>query len=152
VSFNTRAQSADLCNCGPDYCLKDPRFPPKLIAKKQRLRNAGFSADLIALLDRDGGCVAAVDNGPDTFFIKTQIPSGWDTHELNSEWESYAKSDLVSGKTQAYYKFNSNHAQDCCGQPKYNHRDDYDSSLDLNLRLAVVCHRFGSSVSCKNAM
>jgi hypothetical protein len=152
ISSNTCAQnSGDLCSCGPDYCLNDPRFPPKLNAKKQRLRNAGFSADLVALLDRDGACVAAVDNGPDTFFIKTRIPGGWDTRELNEEREGYAKSDLLSGKTDAYYKFNTNRAQDCCGQPRYNQRDDYDSSLDLNLRLAIVCRKPGSSVSCKNA-
>jgi hypothetical protein len=152
VPSNTCAQnSSGLCSCGPDYCLNDPRFPLKLNAKKQRLRKAGFSANLIALLDGDGACVAAVDNGPDTFFIKTQIRGGWDTRELNVEREGYAKSDLLSGKTDAYYEFNTNRAQDCCGQPKYNQRDDYDSSLDLNLRLATVCRKSGSGVSCKNA-
>ena len=152
VSSNTCAQNpADLCSCGPDYCLNDPRFPAKLNGKKQRLRNMGFSAELIALLDRDGACVAAVDKGPDTFLIQTQIPGGWDTRGLNAEQEGYAKSDLLSGKTNAYYKFNTNHAQNCCGQPTYNQRDDYDGGLDLNLRLAIVCRKSGSSVSCKNA-
>lgn len=145
----SRAQ--DLCKCGPDYCLKDPRFPPLLEAKKKRLRAAGFSNDLLGLLDREGSCVAAIRNGPDTFFIKRQINGVWDTRELNTEREKYARADLLSGATSAYYKFNTNHAQECCGQPKFDKRSDWDGSLDLNLSLAIVCRKAGSNVECKNA-
>lgn len=139
------------CACGPDYCLNDPHFPPKLAQKKQRLRAAGFDEDLIALLDRDGACVAAVDNGPDTFFIKRKINGVWDTRELNSEREGYARADLLSGAATEYYKFNTNRALACCGQPKYDQRPDWNANLDLNLGLAIVCRKSGASVACANA-
>jgi hypothetical protein len=122
-----------------------------LKAKKQRLRAAGFNDDLIALLDRDGACVAAVQNGPDTFFIKRMIGGGWDTRELNAEREDYARADLLSGTTGAYYKFNTSRAQDCCGQPKFDKRPDWDSSLELNLSLVIICKKSGSKVVCQNA-
>ena len=143
--------SKELCSCGPDYCLGDPRYPAALQAKKQRLRAAGFSADLIALLDRDGNCVAAVEQGPDTFLIKRKINGAWDTRELNAEREGYARSDLMSGATDAYYKFNTNRALACCEQPRYDQRPDWDANLDLNLSLAIVCRKSGGSVVCKNA-
>ena len=69
------AQS-DLCDCGPDTCLKDPSYPQHLSAKKAMLRSAldGFPEDLIALLDRDGRCVMAVDRRPTAsgFFLITR--------------------------------------------------------------------------------
>jgi hypothetical protein len=145
------SNAQELCKCGPDYCLKDPRFPALLNAKKKRLRAAGFGDDLIALLDQDGACVAAVEKAPDTFFIKRKISGGWDTRELNAERERYAREDIISGAADAYYKFNTNHAQDCCGQPKFDKRPDFDTNLDLNLGLAIVCRKSGSSVSCQKA-
>jgi hypothetical protein len=142
------ASSQDLCACGPDYCLNDPRYPKALAGRKSELRKAGFGEDLIALLDQDGKCFAAVDKGPETFFIKRMIDGKWDVSELNSERESYAKEDILAGKTTVYYKFNTNHALDCCKQPKFDARSDYDRNLDLNLGLALVCRKSRSSVVC----
>jgi hypothetical protein len=136
------------CSCGPDWCLNDPRFPPKLAAKKQALRKAGFSDDLISLLDRDGQCVAAVEQGPDTFFIKRRIGQGWDTRELNAEREEAAKADVLNGTVEAYYKFNTNRAFACCGQPAYNKRSDWNEKLDLNMSLAIVCKKSEDHVAC----
>ncbi len=136
------------CSCGPDWCLNDPRFPTKLAAKKQKMRDAGFSDDLVSLLDRDGPCVAAVDQGPDTFFIKHRVGQGWDTRELNTEREEAAKAEVLNGTAEAYYKFNTNRAFSCCGQPAYNKRSDWNEGLDLNMSLAIVCKKSGDHVSC----
>jgi hypothetical protein len=141
--------SAGSCDCGPDWCLRDPRYAAKLAAKKKDMQNNGFPAELIALLDRDGACVAAVEQGPDTFFIKRAKASGFETLEWNTEREGYAKSDILDGKLDVYYMFNTNHAFSCCGQPKYYERPDWDAAKDLNLGLALVCRKAGNTVQCK---
>lgn len=57
----------------------------------------------------------------------------------------------MSGATAAYYKFNTNHALACCGQPKFDKRPDWDSALDLNLSLAIICRKSGGVVICQRA-
>ncbi len=136
------------CDCGPDFCQNDSRYLAKIAAKKKTLAQKGFSNDLIGLLDQDGHCLAAVEQAPDTFFIKRRLGGGWDTRDLNTEREKYAKDDVLSGVADAYYKFNTNHALACCGEPKYDKRSDWNSALDMNMRLVLVCRKDGSSVSC----
>jgi hypothetical protein len=146
-----RCGPMDLCTCGPDYCLNDPRYPKLLAPKKDRLRKAGFTEDLIALLDRDGQCVAAVTQGPDTFFIKRKDNGVWDVRELNAEREGYAKADILAGKTTEYYKYNTNRALACCGEVTYDQRPDWNAALDMNLNLVIVCRKSGNAVVCTNA-
>ena len=118
------------CDCGPDYCLGNSRYSVELEAKKTALKNKGFSSDLIALLDRDGHCVAAVEQAPATFSIKRQVSGTWTTEELNDEREQYAKADIINGVATAYYKFNVSRALACCGEPKYDQRPDWNDDLD----------------------
>jgi hypothetical protein len=145
------AQS-DLCNCGPDTCLKDPRYLPKLSAKKARLKSApdGFPDDLIALLDRDGHCVMAIDQAPDAFRILLDNADG----SLNSvNWtstdENIARNDLRSGSLKAYYKFNVRKVFSCCGEPKAEDRGDWDSRLSLSRNLAIQCKVDNGKIACK---
>jgi hypothetical protein len=60
------------CTCGPDFCPSDPRYPAKLAAKKASMVNHGYPTDLIALMDKDGACVARVERAPDGFSLKLQ--------------------------------------------------------------------------------
>ena len=101
------ATNLDLCSCGPDLCLKDPRYPPKLAKKKADLKRAGFPDDLIALLDRDGKSVMAINQTPDSFRILLVAPNG---DNNSNEWtqhdEDKARKDLLDGKLKVYYKHN----------------------------------------------
>ncbi len=48
-------------DCGPDFQHDDPRYAGLLKNKKKRLLDAGYPPDAIALLDRHGACVAAIE-------------------------------------------------------------------------------------------
>ena len=137
------------CGCGPDFCLNDSRYPPKLAAKKATMAKQGFPAELIALLDRDGACVAAVEQGPDGFSMKLVSKKGSSTIAWTADDESIARNDLLHGKILAFYKFNTSRALACCGQKKYDQRSDWDASLELNLQLAIKCSKQGSTVACQ---
>jgi len=137
------------CDCGPDFCLNDSRYPPKLAAKKATMAKQGFPAELIALLDRDGACVAAVDQGPDGFSMKLISKMGSSTIAWTPDDERIARNDLAAGKILAFYKFNTSRALACCGQQKYDQRSDWDASLQLNLQLAIKCSKQGTGIVCQ---
>jgi|SRR5689334_15960202 len=137
------------CDCGPDFCLNDLRYSGKLAAKKAKMAKQAFPAELISLLDRDGACVAAVDQGPDGFSMKLVSSAGSSTIAWTEDDERIARNDILNGKIQAYYKFNSSRALACCGQPKFDQRSDWDASLQLNLKLAIKCSKNGRNVVCQ---
>lgn len=142
--------SSQDCNCGPDYCLNDPRYQAKLTTKKKQMQNAGYPADLIALMDLDGACVARVDRAPDVFTIKLLYADGSSsTIPWTQQDEDLARKEILSGKLNAYYKFNVSRAFKCCGQPNYDQRPDWDSTLDLNRGLAIACTKNGATMQCQ---
>lgn len=107
--------------CGPDYELGDPHYPSLLAAKKKRLTGNGYPSDAIALLDKDGACVAAINQAQDRISIRTVAPSGnKSTFEWTEDDERNARDDLKSGKIQAYYKFNVPRRFACCQEPKHD--------------------------------
>lgn len=143
------AALAECPPCGPDFCLDDPRYPRLLAAKKASLESADYPPDLIALLDRDGACVARVERAPDGFTILLVTSGGHRTVLWSPESEDLAKRQLLAGQLTAYYKFNVRRAFACCKQPEHNERPDWDASLELNTGLAIECKKSGSSVVCR---
>jgi lambda repressor-like predicted transcriptional regulator len=139
----------DLCACGPDYCLDDPRYPKALLAKKKDLAAKKYPADLIALLDRDGACVAAVSQAPDGFSIKTVSPTETLTIPWTKDDEAIARNDLAQGKITAYYKFNSAKALACCKEAKAEDRPDWDSDLGLSMKQVIRCTLVGKAIDCQ---
>jgi hypothetical protein len=140
----------DLCDCGPDVCLNDPRFPPKLAKKKADLKSAGFPDDLIALIDRDGKCVMAIDQSPDGFRILLVEANG-DNRSVpwTSEGEDLAKRQILNGTIKEYYKHNVRKAFACCKEPKAEERPDWNSALGLSRDLSILCAKQGNAVVCK---
>jgi hypothetical protein len=140
---------ADCPPYGPDYCLNDPAYPPKLKQKKDALKTQGYPSDLIALLDKDGHCVAAVTQAPDGFSILTVKPNG---DKLTTAWtkqnEDLAKQQLLSNQITAYYKMNTARALACGGEKKAEQRPDWSPALQINLGLAIKCVKSGNAVSC----
>jgi len=140
----------DLCDCGPDTCLKDPRYPAKLAKKKADLKKAEFPDELISLLDRDGNCVMAIDQAPDAFRILLVKANGdnnsiaWSKHD-----EEIAKQEILKGAIKEYYKYNVRKVFACCTEPKAESRLDWDSTLALSRNLAIVCSLSGRVVSCR---
>jgi hypothetical protein len=146
----SQAALAPDCVCGPDFCLNDSRYPPKITAKKKQMSDKGYPKELIALLDRDGACVAAIDRAPDGFSLKLLKSDGSSsTIVWTPDDDNLAQRELKNGTLKAYYKFNVSRAFSCCGEPKYDQRSDWDPSLELNLKLAVACTMNGGSVGCK---
>jgi hypothetical protein len=147
---STAALPEPLCECGPDVCLNDPRYPPKLAKKKADLRAAGYPDELIALLDRDGKCVMAVDQAPDGFRILLVKANG-DNNSIpwTKEDEDLAKKEILNGTIKEYYKHNVRKVLACCKEPKAEERPDWDSALSLSRSLSIVCSKQGSSVVCK---
>jgi len=140
---------ADCPSCGPNYCLNDPRYAPALATKKAAMARQGFPPELIALMNKDGACLARVEQAPVTFFIRTVAPNEKLTFEWSQRDEGIAKKDLLSGTIRAYYKFNVARAFACCQQPRYDARSDYDSDLDLNQSLVIECKKAGTAVQCR---
>jgi hypothetical protein len=122
VSSSSLAQN---CGCGPDYCKGDSRYPVKLAAKKTVMKNAGYPSDLVALMDRDGACVARVEEAPDGFSLMTVDVQG---SKIILSWaedqEEVARKQLVGGQLKAYYKFNVRKRFACCGDRKAEEADD----------------------------
>jgi hypothetical protein len=143
------AQTAT-CNCGPDFCLNDPMYSKKLSAKTDAMKTLKYPADLIALMELDGACIARVERAPVGFRLKLVNSEG---SSSNIAWteddERIARKDLLNGKLKAYYKFNVSRAFKCCGEAAYDKRPDWDASLDLNLKLVIACSRSGNDVVCK---
>jgi hypothetical protein len=139
------------CPCGPDYCPGDSRISRRLEEKKQALRRLSFPPDLIALLDRQSGCYAAVDRGPDGFSILTVRGSTKRTEAWTLELEERARASLQAGTMDRYYKFQVRRALACCNEPAFDQRADYDSEDDVNKRLAYRCQLRQGSVRCELA-
>ncbi|VTZ27857.1 conserved exported hypothetical protein [Methylocella tundrae] len=137
------------CACGPDYCLGDPRFPQKLAAKKARLAK-DYPARLVALLDRAGACVAAVDLAPDGFSLMTVAKDGsklviaWDIDS-----ERISRAQVADGRALAFYMFNAAHRLACCGETPYDRRPDWDANLGVNTDNAIACKKAGGDVRCQ---
>jgi hypothetical protein len=144
------ASVAQNCGCGPDYCKGDSRYASKLTAKKNAMKNAGYPSDLLALMDRDGACVARVEQAPDGFSLMTVDPQGAKTI-LNwaKDQEDVARKQLVGGELKAYYKFNVRKRFACCGDPKAEDAGDWDSTDELSTGIAIKCTKSGGNVSCK---
>ncbi|HTS08452.1 MAG TPA: hypothetical protein VMP68_22975 [Candidatus Eisenbacteria bacterium] len=87
----------DLCGCGPDLCLNDPRYAPKVAKKKADLKHLGFPDDLIALQDRDGKCVMAIEQAPDSLWIRLVADNGNDSNsiESNQQDEDLAEKQIL---------------------------------------------------------
>lgn len=137
------------CTCGPDYCKDDPRYLPALNKKKDQMRKAGYPERLIALLDRDGTCYARVQQSPDVFTVKVVYADGSSsTVPWSADEEQRAKRQVLSGALREYYEFNVSRAFSCCGEPKYNERDDWDPNKDMNLRLVLACRKNAGDVTC----
>jgi hypothetical protein len=135
--------------CGPDLCLSDSRYPPKLAKKKADMKGK-FPDDLIALLDRDGKCVMAIDQSPDTFRLLLVEKNGDNTSiEWTQDHEDLARKKVLSGDLKAYYKHNVRKVFACCGEPKAEARTDWDSKLGLSRNLSIVCTKQGSAVVCE---
>jgi hypothetical protein len=143
------ASFAQNCACGPDFCKGDPRYPNKLSAKKNALKTAGYPADLVALMDRDGACVARIEQAPDGFSLMTVDPRGG---KIVIGWaddqESVARDQLIGGQLKAYYKFNVRKRFACCGDPKPEDAPDWDSSLELSTGLAIKCTKSSGTAVC----
>ncbi len=140
----------DLCDCGPDVCLNDPRYPPKVAKKKADLRKAGFPDDLVALLDRDGKCVMAIDQSPDAFRLLLVEPNG---NNSSISWtqqdEDLARKEILDGRLKEYYKNNVRKVFACCKEPKAEDRNDWDSSLSLSRNLSIRCAKANGNIVCK---
>ena len=136
------------CDCGPDFCPNDSRYPQKLAEKKTAMKQAGHPDDLIALLDLDGACVARVEGAPDGFSIKTAKGENWTVLAWNEENERIAREQLKSGKLDAYYKLNVTRAFECCGDPKPEERPDWEPSIEQNTSLAIRCVLEANEVAC----
>jgi hypothetical protein len=140
------------CNCGPDYCLGESAYTTKLNQKKLQLKTQGYPADMIALLDKDGKCVAAVTQGPDGFSIKTVKPGESLILSWTKENEDMAKQQLIAGQITTYYKMNTARALACCGEKKAEDRADWNAALGMNLGLAIKCVKTAqNAVSCAAA-
>lgn len=149
VLAGCQSASQPPCHCGPDFCLRDPRYPPMLDEKKRNMRRDGFPPELIALMDRDGACVARVERAPDIFSIKLVKAGENETIAWTPEDERIARNDLMTGNLKAYYKFNVSRAFSCCDEPRYDQRQDWDDSLQLNTGLAIACKKTGTQVTCQ---
>lgn len=76
------AQTAT-CNCGSDFCSNDPMYSKKLSAKEDAMKRLNYPADLIALMELDGACVARVDRAPVGFRIKLMHSDGSSSNRLD---------------------------------------------------------------------
>ncbi len=142
-------KAADCPPCGPDLCLGDPRFPPKLAQKKKELKAAGYPDDLIKLIDRDGKCVMAIERAPDVFTILLETANGSSTVPWTQQDEDLAKKEILSGKIKAYYKYNARKVFACCNEPAAENRGDWNDDLQMSTGLAIACKKQGNAVVCK---
>jgi hypothetical protein len=140
VLATSHTSLAQNCGCGPDYCKADSRYPSKLATKKNAMKNAGYPSDLIALMDRDGACVARVE--VDLQGAKTIL--GW-----AEDQEDVARKQLIDGRLKTYYKFNVRKRFACCGDPKAEDAEDWDPTDQLSTGIAIKCTKSGASVACK---
>ena len=133
------------CGCGPLYCTNDPSFPAALASKKAALSRAGYTDQMIGLLDKGGQCLVCVGNGSPGLFTllapsknyqgQTVLdPVVWDRDN-----ERVANDRLRSDEIKSYYVYNFRQACTCCGEPKATERDDYDRDLELNRNTALKC-------------
>jgi hypothetical protein len=135
--------------CGPDFCHGDSRYPAKLAGKKAVMKRDGYPADLIALIDRGGDCIASVERAPDGFSIKVVSTSESTTLPWTEDDERIARNNLLNGKIERYYKFNATRAFVCCGDPKPEERPDWDPADAVSKGQAITCERAGNVVKCK---
>lgn len=137
------------CSCGPDFCQGDPRYP-QLLANKKASLSVNYPSDLVALLDRDGACVARVEQAPDGFSLMTVSSDG---SKLTITWdddnERISRQQVAEGVARAYYKFNTARRFSCCNDPNYDARPDWDANLGINTGIAIACKKSGSGVICQ---
>ncbi|UFZ06353.1 hypothetical protein LQG66_08670 [Bradyrhizobium ontarionense] len=143
-----RASGQD-CACGPDFCQGDPRYAPRLAKAKAAMRNEGYPEDLIALMDKGGACFARIDRAPVNFHIRVYTANASEDVEWNEDNDRIARTNLLNGKINGYFKFNTLRAFKCCGEKEYNERADYDSDHDVNRSIAIQCLKSGGSVACQ---
>lgn len=124
-------------------------FPPQTRRQEGKNGQTELSARADLFVDRDGACVAAVEQGPDGFSMKFVSENGSSTIAWTPDDERIARKDLLSGKIKAFYKFNTSRALACCGQPKHDQRSDWDPVLELNLQLTIKCSKNASAVVCQ---
>jgi hypothetical protein len=119
-------------------CLNDPGFSALRQAKKARLRSAGFSADRVALIDKDGACRLCLETGPDGFSLLIIRKSGViEVKSWTQEQERYAKQDLRSGEATAAWIMYAQKRCACCGEKPAEQQPDWDSAHGLSSSLAI---------------
>jgi len=150
LALMAAAEASAQCSCGPDFCLGDARVPKRLATKKADLKQQGYPAELIVLLDKSDACYAAIDRAPDGFSLMTVKSNG---NTLVTQWdadnEEAAKRGVVAGELKGYYKFNVRKAFACCERPKAEERSDWNQGLSLSTGQAISCEKQGSAVACR---
>ncbi len=137
------------CDCGPDFCLGDARYPGKLQAKKAAMTKNGHPPDLVALMDKDGACVARVERAPDGFSIKTIKGNVMTMSAWSKVKEDDARAKLLAGALDAYYKFNAARVFECCGEKKAEDRPDWDSNAGVSTHQAIKCTKADGQIVCR---
>jgi len=100
--------------------------------------------------DRDGACVARVEQAADGFSLMTVDLQGAKTIlSWAEDQEDVARKQLIGGQLKAYYKFNVRKRFACCGDPKPEDTADWDSTLELSTGIAIKCTKSGGSAVCK---
>jgi hypothetical protein len=143
-----RCDSPD-CPCGPNYCQDDPRYTKAMAAKKASLKKDGYPDKLLALLDKDGKCYQQVTTSPSKFTIRLIYSDQQKNFPWTQQDEDLARKEVLRGEIKAFYMFNVDKAFNCCGEPDYRHRPDWDSNLDLNRDLSIGCTKSGAAVVCR---
>lgn len=137
------------CACGPDFCLGDPRYAPRLARAKAAMQNKKYPQDLISLMDKDGACFARIDRAPVNFHIRVYNNNGFQDVEWDEDNERIAQTKLKAGDIVGYYKFNTPRAFKCCGEKEYDGRPDYDAAHDVNRNVVIQCLMSGNAVACQ---
>jgi hypothetical protein len=131
---------ADCPPCGPLYCTDTHEYSVALAAKKQSLAAHGYTARMIAILDKLGHCVGCVSTAPDAFSLLTVTPEGKLTIDgWDADNERIGANQLASGQLKACYVIYVRHACACCQENSYSARSDYNPQLDLNTDMAIAC-------------
>ena len=137
-------------DCGPDFQHDDPRYAGLLKNKKKRLLDAGYPPDAIALLDRHGACVAAIERAPDVVNIKVIASDGaTTTMEWTPDEERIAIEELKLGKAKRFYRMISARRFACCHEVEAENQPDWDAADEVNAGVVIKCEWKNGKLQCK---
>jgi hypothetical protein len=109
------------------------------VKKKAELKTNGIPEEYVQLVDRLPDCVGCIKYAPDTVHIQIVENNGnWISFEWNPTSELIARNDLRKGTIKAFYIIHSARACNCCGQPEYDERSDWNTELDINTDLVIA--------------